>query len=304
MSSSPNSLPVAGRSIRRGRAGRGPIGGSLIVAASAIAFSTAGLFTRLSSADVWTMLFWRGLFGGLFIAGFIAWQERSNGIGAGVAIGRAGLLAAACSTLATICFILALRATTVADVTIIYATAPFLAAGIAWLWDGEAPRGATLPASCLALLGVVAMVGGGAGDGALSGQVLGFAMTVLMALMMVVIRRNRHVSMLPAACLSAFACAAVALPWASPAAVTPAGLGVLLAFGTLQFGLGLLLLTIGTRHVSAARASLLGNLELPFAPLWVWVVFGERLSLPAAIGGTLVVAAIILDLAADSARRA
>ena len=45
--------------------------GSLIVAVSAIAFSTAGLFTRLISTDVWTMLFWRGLFGGLLIAAYI-----------------------------------------------------------------------------------------------------------------------------------------------------------------------------------------------------------------------------------------
>jgi hypothetical protein len=43
----------------------------LIVAVSAIAFSTAGLFTRLISTDVWTMLFWRGLFGGLLIAAYI-----------------------------------------------------------------------------------------------------------------------------------------------------------------------------------------------------------------------------------------
>ena len=303
MSSDSNSLLIAGRSTHQPRAERGPAGGSLIVAMSAIAFSTAGLFTQLVSTDVWTMLFWRGLFGGLLIAGFIAWQERSNCIGACVAIGRAGLLAATCSTLGTICFVLALRATAVADVTIIYATAPFIAAGIAWSWGGEKPRGATLVASALALLGVVAMVGGGSEGGALFGQALGFAMTALLALMMVVIRRNRHVSLLPAACLSAFACAALVLPLASPAAVTAGELAALFAFGTTQFGLGLLLLTIGSRRVPATRASLLGNLELPFAPLWVWLAFGEVPAPAAVIGGAIVAAAIALDLAADRARR-
>jgi len=37
-----------------------------------------GFFTRLIDTDVWTMLFWRGLFGGLFIAGYIVWRERAD----------------------------------------------------------------------------------------------------------------------------------------------------------------------------------------------------------------------------------
>jgi drug/metabolite transporter (DMT)-like permease len=129
------------------------------VAASAIAFSTAGLFTRLISADVWTMLFWRGLFGGLLIAAYIGWREREATRAAFAAIGRAGVLTASCSTIGTICFVTALRETTVADVTVIYATAPFLAAGIAWAWTREHPRRLTLAASSLALLGVMVMCG-------------------------------------------------------------------------------------------------------------------------------------------------
>ena len=48
--------------------------GATLVVLSAFAFSTAGFFTRLIDTDVWTMLFWRGLFGGLFIAGYILWR--------------------------------------------------------------------------------------------------------------------------------------------------------------------------------------------------------------------------------------
>jgi drug/metabolite transporter (DMT)-like permease len=276
--------------------------GSLIVAVSAIAFSTAGLFTRLIAADVWTMLFWRGVFGGLLIAAFIVWRERVATWAAIRAIGRAGLLVAACSTIATICFVTALRRTTVADVTIIYATAPFLAAGIAFVWTRERPSRATLGASALALAGVVVMCGSALSGGHALGDLLALGMTVLMALMMVVIRKNRHVSMLPAAGLSAFACAIAVLPLAHPASVMPEDLVLLGLFGTTQFGLGLLLLTIGSRLISAARASLLANLELPFAPLWVWLAFGEIPSEPTYIGGVLVCAAIVLELVADQLR--
>lgn len=273
--------------------------GSIIVAVAAVAFSTAGLFTRLIAADVWTMLFWRALFGGLLIAATIAWRQRAATVAAFAGIGRSGLLTAGCSTIATICFITALRETTVADVTVIYATAPFIAAGIAWAWTRERPGRATLAASVLALVGVVVMCRAALSVGHVLGDLLALGMTMLMALMMVVIRKNRHVSMLPAACLSAFACAVAVLPLCRPAEVTAGDLVLLGLFGTTQFGLGLLLLTIGSRLISATRASLLANLELPFAPLWVWLAFGEVPSQVTLVGGAIVFAAVLLDLATD-----
>jgi drug/metabolite transporter (DMT)-like permease len=278
------------------------VAGSLIVAASAIAFSTAGLFTRLIAVDVWTMLFWRGVFGGLLILAFIIWREGRGTPSAFAAIGRVGLLAAGCSTAATICFITALRATTVAEVTVIYATAPFIAAAVAWLWTSERPDRTTLAASALALLGVVAMCGVAFAGGNLLGDLLALCMTVLMAVMMVAVRQSRHVSMLPAACLSALACSIAVLPLSHPATVTALALLWLGLFGTTQFGLGLLLLTIGTRRISATRASLLGNLELPFAPLWVWLAFGETPPWPTYLGGGIVCGAVFLDLLADQRR--
>jgi hypothetical protein len=39
--------------------------GLILVTASAIAWSTAGLFTRLIPLDSWIMLAWRGIFGAL-----------------------------------------------------------------------------------------------------------------------------------------------------------------------------------------------------------------------------------------------
>ena len=276
--------------------------GSLAIVVAAVAFSTAGLFTRLIAADVWTMLFWRGLFGGLLIGAYVVWQERARTRAAFVAVGWAGLVTASCSTVATICFIAALRETTVADVTVIYATAPFIAAVIAWAWTRDYPPRTTLVASGLALIGVVVMCGGPLSEGHALGDLLALVMTGLMALMMVVIRKNRQVSMLPATCLSAFACAVAVLPLSRPMAVTGADLLLLALFGTVQFGTGLLLLTIGSRLIPAARSSLLANLELPFAPLWVWLAFNEIPSQLTFVGGGIVLAAVLMDAAADQRR--
>lgn len=292
MISEASALPLAGRRSGEHTARTG----ALLVVVAAVAFSTAGLFTRLITNDVWTILFWRGLFGGLLIASYIGWKCRAATAGAFGSIGWAGLAAAACSTVATICFVTALRQTTVADVTVIYATAPFVAAMIAWAWMRERQSRVTLVASGVALLGVVVMFGAALSAGHALGDLLALAMTCLMALMMVIIRKNRQVSMLPAACLSAFACALAVLPLAHPAEVTAREFLCLGLFGTTQFGLGLLLLTIGSRLISATRASLLANLELPFAPLWVWLAFGEVPSWLTCVGGATVLTAVLVDL--------
>jgi drug/metabolite transporter (DMT)-like permease len=270
--------------------------GDLLIVASAVAFSTAGYFTRLIQQDVWTVLFWRGIFGGLFIAGCIVWCHRGATLDAVRSIGRVGLFVAACSTISTICFVNALRLTTVADVNIIYATAPFVAAALAWLWTGARERRSTLLANLVALCGVAVMFDAARLDGHLFGDLLAVTMTVLLAAMMVVIRHNRSVSMLPPACLSAFLSAIAVLTLAHPvAAIGPQFIRFLL-FGTTQFGLGLLLLTQGTRLISASRSALIGALEVPLACIWVWLAFGEVPSTASFAGGAIVMLAVVTDL--------
>ena len=233
--------------------------------------------------------------------------RRSSGQAALRRIGRPGLVAAGCSTAATICFINALRETSVADVLVINATAPFMTAAMAWAWTGVRERRTTLLASGVALLGVVVMVVPtlgplGLGSGHLLGNGLALAMTVLISAMMVVMRHHRDVCMLPAAALSAFLCALVVWPWASPAAVTATDFGWLVLFGTTQFGLGQLLLTLGLRSVSATRSALIGALETPLAPAIVWLVLGEVPALMTCLGGAIVLAAVVGDLLSTKER--
>jgi drug/metabolite transporter (DMT)-like permease len=270
--------------------------GPILIVLSAFAYSTAGFFTHLIEVDVWTMLFWRGLFGGLFIASYVAWQHGGAVIGAFRQIGWPGLAAAGCSTAATICFVNALRQTTVADVLVSNATAPFMTAGLAWLWTGQRERWTTLAASGVALLGVVVTVSAAVDSGRLFGNFLALLMTILLSAMMVVIRRHRAVSMLPAAALSAFLCALVVWPLADPASATGWNFVNLILFGTTQFGLGLLLLTVGTRLISATRSALIGALETPLAPALVWLAFGEVPPLLTCVGGAIVLAAVVGDL--------
>lgn len=268
--------------------------GTALLAASAVAYSSAGFYTRLIEVDAWTMLFWRGVFGGLFLTGMLLWRERGRVVTAVRAIGRDGLLVALCSALATVCFLNALRLSTVADVLVIDATIPFVTAGIAWLVIGEREDWVTLAATVAAVVGVAVMMGAAASGGRLSGNLLAFCMAVLMSLVLVLIRRNPGVSMLPAVGLSAFLCALIVLPFARPLAVSGEELFLLALFGMSQFGLGLLLLALGTPLVSATRGALIGVLQTPLGTLWVWLAFAETPGWITLIGGAIVVGAVIL----------
>jgi len=276
--------------------------GGLLIVASAAAYSLAGFFTRLIPLDAWTLLFWRGVYGGLFIGAVVVWLHGRRTMAAVRAVGRAGLLAAACSTLATICFINALQRTSVADVMVINATIPFFAAVIAWLWTGERESRVTLITSAVALAGVVLTFDGALPAGRLTGNLLALVMTVLLAVMMVIIRSHRDTPMLPAASLSAFLVALLVAPVATPSAGLGPSFISLVLFGTAQFGLGLLLLTLGTRLISATRSGLIGSLEAPLAPVWVWLAFGEVPPLMTCVGGAIVMAGVAADMLL-SARR-
>lgn len=274
--------------------------GIVLVIAAAIAWSTAPFFTRLLHFDSWTILFWRGLFGGGFIALFLIATQGKRGLHDLVAMTRGGWLVAALSTLGMVTFIPALQLTSVANVAIIIAFQPFAAAAIAWLWLRERAAPRTMLASLVALAGIVVIVSGAAGAADYRGIGLAMLMILSISMMTVVIRRHRDTSMIAAASVSNFLGSLVSIPFAQGiAAVTPGDVGILAMFGLFQVGLGLTFFTIGSRHLPSGQASLIATLETPLMPFWVYLGFGEIPSLRALFGGALVMGAVIADILAD-----
>lgn len=264
--------------------------GLVLVTLSALAWSTAGLFTRMVALDVPTMLVWRGIFGALGLGAAILVLPRAEG--GWRALGRAGWAYAAISALGMIAFILALRLTSVAHVSVIYATVPFLAAGLGWAVLGVRPGRGAMVTGLVALGGVGVMMGLG-GDGGWGGDGLALLMTLAMAAMMVLARRFPAIPALKAALLSALISAALAWPLGSPFGVSGPDLAVLAAFGLVNSAAGLLLFTLGARYLPPIETALLGALDAPLAPVWVWLVFGERPAGATLLGGGIVFVAVV-----------
>jgi drug/metabolite transporter (DMT)-like permease len=266
--------------------------GWVLVSLSAVAWSTAGFFTRLIDEDVWTMLFWRGCFGGLAFAVMTAVHYRGKVFHTYANLGGMGLVLALTSALGMITFIGSLMLTAVADVYVIYATVPFITAGVAWLILRERASVSVLAASLVAIIGVVVMLTGATYGGSLIGQFVAFIMTLTMALMAVILRWKRDIPIMPALGLSAWIAAFVAFWFCEPFDVSSFDLAMLALFGVTQSALGLVLFGLGSRMIPAAEATLLTALDVPLAPLWVWLVFNEVPSAYTMAGGVIVLAAV------------
>lgn len=264
--------------------------GVLLLVLSAVCWSTAGLFTRLIALDPWTILFWRGLFGAVLTGACALWVSRDDlDMVARFRWRHWPILL--WMTLGTLAFIPALALTSVASVAILWATTPMMVAGLSRLWLGERVRAMTLLAGLVAIAGVAIMGSEPASDTGGIGLLLAFAMAFSMAMTIVAFRKHPDAGCWPVGCLSNAVTACVTVFPAQPLAAAPADLGFLLLFALVQMTLGLGLFVMGTRRLPAADAAIIGLLEAPLAPLWVWLAFQETPSDGTLAGGALVLAA-------------
>ena len=249
--------------------------GIVLVVAAAIAWSTAPFFTRLLPFDSWTILFWRGLFGGALIATILVLLQGRSGLQDFTRMEKSGWLVASLSTLGMVCFIPALQLTSTSNVAIIIATGPFVTAALAWIWLREVPRLRTTLASIVALCGIAIIVRGARVGSDILGLALACIMTVAIAAMTVIVRQHRNTSMVAAAALSNILGCVVSIPFAQGiAAVTGFDLFIFAMFGFFQVALGLTLYMLGSRLLPSGQAALIATLETPLMPFWVWVPGG------------------------------
>lgn len=273
--------------------------GMALIGLAATCWSTGGLFIRIISADVMTMLFWRGIFSGTAVMLLFFALERHRAFSILGHLRWPALIVMLGSTGSMICGTAAIRYTTVADALTIYATLPFVTAGLAWLIIGERPSLRTMVASGMALCGVLVMLGGSRFDSGMIGKLLACGMTLGMAVMTVVIRMHRDIPMIPAVACSAWMCSLFTVSFAAPLTISSHDFLLCIAFGIFQNATGLAFYAIGSRRVPAAEATLLAALEVPLTPLWVWLVLDETPPVTTLAGGAIVLTALFGHIALE-----
>ncbi len=264
-----------------------------LIVLSTIAWGSGGLFVRLMPFDMWTIVFWRGIFGTLFIGAYVLWRFGRETPAIIRRMGASGVLITLCSTAAITLFVPSFQHTSVANVMMIYAAMPFFTAAIAWVWLRERPSRATLAASTVVMLGIFIMLGPSTGGPRL-GDFLAMVATGATALMTVAIRRSHEVEMVPVAGLATLLSAVIALPLAQHLLdLTARDYVVAAGFGLGPMTLGMMLYVIGSAMIPAALSALIGTMEAPIGALWAWIGVGETPAPATFVGGGIVLAGVI-----------
>lgn len=264
--------------------------GVLLVVFSAIIFSSAGVFTKAVDSGAWEIIFWRGLFAAAFTTAYIVWRgslrQDFRQMGAsGWAIALVGASGSAA-------FIAAFKYTTMANVMLIYAAAPILAAVLAWVWIKER-MSLVMTLGCIGtVVGVAVIVNGSIGQLSLKGDLLALWMTLVMAFIMAMYRRYPDTPAAGPAAVSSLILLPVAAYFGDPFAIRLTDFFVTAVFG-LIFAMASVTLAEGMKRIPAGEAALLSTLETPLAPLFGWIFFAEILPATTFVGGAIILVAVV-----------
>jgi drug/metabolite transporter (DMT)-like permease len=281
--------------------------GTLMVFLSALFWSFGGAIARwIEAGDSWTLVFWRSFWAAAFLLSFMIWRDGLAGaIKLFRGMGKPGLAVACCFATSSGTFVIALSYTTVANVVLMQASVPLLAALLSWIFLRERVSVATWIAIAVVICGVIVMVSASF-DGTVSpvGDGLALLIAIGFSTATVITRRYSHVRMTPATCLGVTMAALVASTQASTLSVSAPDMGKLLLFGAVNLGLGMALFTTGARLIPAAFAALLGTFETILAPVWVWLVHGEVPPIQTLVGGGIIFAALLVHITMEFRRQA
>jgi drug/metabolite transporter (DMT)-like permease len=272
--------------------------GLIFVFMAGVLWSTVGLGIRLiDEATVWQILLYRSISLSLFLAIVIYLRSRANLFKVVKAAGLPGCIAGLALVGAYSGGIYGIQSTSVANAMLLFASAPFMAAMLGWIFLRERVRKATWIAILFAIVGIGIMVQdktqGGAellGNLAALGSAFGFAVFT------VALRWGRSGDMLPAVFLSGifaiFITSSIYFLSGLSFKVSVNDTSISMGMGVFQVGAGLVLYTLGSKTLPAAELTLLSLAEVLLGPLWVYLFLNEVATLNTLLGGLVLLLAI------------
>lgn len=278
----------------------------LLMVLVTLMWSIAGVVTRhLDAARGFEVNFWRSLCNaiGLFTALSVM---RGPTFLRGLATARWPVWASSlCWAAMFTAFMIALTLTTVANVLVTLAVGPLITALFARLFLRHRLPLRTWAAIALGGAGIGWMFGQEAAAGAsLTGSLVAFTVPFAAAINWTLLQSiasgnagdgEQPSDMLPAILVGALLSAFITLPFAWPLQASFHDIALLALLGVVQLAIPCLLVVRLSRELPAAEIALLGLLEILFGVTWAWLGASEQPSPATLTGGSLVIAALILN---------
>lgn len=297
-----------------------------LMVAVTLMWSIAGVVSRqMQSATGFEVTFWRSAFTALSLLVILPlWRasERSRGItpasqASGMLERHWGILprsrvfwvSGACWSVMFTAFMLALTFTTVANVLVVMSAGPLFTALVARVFIGQRLPLRTWLAIGAAGLGIVYMYGSqmwsaftdpaANASGLVLGSLSALCVPVAGAINWTVVQRSQQhgesIDLVPAVLVGAILSSAATLVPALPFAATGRDIAWLAMLGLVQLAIPCALAVVCARSLKAPEVSLLALLEVIFGIVWAWLWANETPGREVLLGGSVVIAALLIN---------
>ena len=256
------------------------------------------LLVRLITATPLAICFWRGLLGGsllliiYLIYGLLSKDNKR------LDFTLKEILIILCIALSTICFVLSVNYTTVANTLFLLSTAPFFSIFLSYFLLGEKIRLKDFCASLVALIGVfIILLGPQASNNILAtslGDFFGIGIAFFTALVLTLARHGSSKLVIRSNAIGMYAVALLVLPFVKNFSVEQETILYLLILCLICVPIGSLLILTGPKYISASEVSLIILLQVIIAPILAWLILKEYPGLSSLVGGIFVISALLI----------
>lgn len=258
--------------------------------------SLESLLVKLTNIDTITFCFYLGIFIFISMAITLIIKEKEE---IKVITKKSFPILIACAILmgsSNFFFISGIKNTSVANVVIIFGTSALFSALYAYLIYKEKVTKNILIASTFMIFGLFIIFKDDLGLGNMIGNIYALLAVSCFSLAFVFLSKHININRIALTGTVGLYMAIISFILSDSLIIDLRTLGVLLLMGLLVNPFARVLMSNGTKYISASEATLLMIIETIMAPIWVWMFLNEIPNSNTFIGGSI----IILTLVANS----
>ena len=271
------------------------IPGYILLLFGGFCLSWGGFIVKsFENASVWQILFLRSLFFLLALSIFLLITYKGKTFKVIKDSGYPAAIGGLVMSFSFISFVVAMSSTTVANVVFIISTQSMFLALFGYFYLKEKVSLTGFISITLAMTGIIIMVGDSISTGSLFGNLVALAIPINFSVLVMIIRKNSNLDMVPAIFYSGIFSCIYGLFLSESFSFSNHDIFMGFLLGVPQLALGFICITIGSRSTASATIGLLMLTETLFGPIWVWLFLSEIPPLSVFIGGAVIILAIII----------
>lgn len=259
--------------------------GLLAVVATALLWSTGGLFIKLISLNAFQLSFFRCLVAGIV---FMIVLRRKAFRANALTFLNAGFYAVVLIT-----FVMATKTTTAANAIFLQSTAPIYVFIFEPLINKTSYRRIDLITIIVCMIGMVLFFTGDISPGHLEGNIIALISGLAFASFFLGMKKNKPEFQLSSIFYGNILVSIVTIPSLfTIEQLAFSDLWMVTYLGVFQIGLAYAIFTYGLKRVYAIEASLISLIEPVLNPVWVYIGYGEVPAFMAIAGGIIIITTI------------